>query len=82
MQDWIIDPNFPLVWRLDKSVAGSGAHGDLNAHIIDLALWLVGGIVQVSAAMETFIKERPLPAETTGGLAAAAGEKPGPGHRR
>ncbi len=41
LQDWIIDPSFPLVWRLDKHVAGSGAHGDLNAHIIDLALWLV-----------------------------------------
>ena len=48
LQDWIIDPNFPLVWRLDKNVAGSGAHGDLNAHIIDLALWLVGDISEVS----------------------------------
>lgn len=74
LQDWIIDPSFPLVWRLDKSVAGTGAHGDLNAHIIDLALWLVGDILEVSSAMETFVKERPLQAKTTGGLNAAAGE--------
>lgn len=74
LQDWIIDPEFPLVWRLDKSVAGSGSHGDLNAHIIDLALWLVGDITEVSSTMETFVKERPLQAQTTGGLSAAAGE--------
>ncbi len=74
LQDWIIDPSFPLVWRLDKNVAGSGAHGDLNAHIIDLALWLVGGITEVSALMETFVKQRPVQAQTTGGLTAAAGE--------
>ena len=74
LQDWIIDPSFPLVWRLDKDVAGSGAHGDLNAHIIDLALWLVGDISEVSATMETFVKRRPTQAQTTGGLTAAAGE--------
>ncbi|HEY3377368.1 MAG TPA: Gfo/Idh/MocA family oxidoreductase [Armatimonadota bacterium] len=74
LQDWIIDPSFPLVWRLDKSVAGSGSHGDLNAHIIDLATWLVGDIAEVSSAMETFVKERPKQAQTTGGLSAAAGE--------
>lgn len=74
LQDWIIDPSFPLVWRLDKNVAGSGAHGDLNAHIIDMALWLVGGISEVSSAMETFVKRRPTQAQTTGGLTAAAGE--------
>lgn len=72
LQDWIIDPDFPLVWRLDKDIAGSGAHGDLNAHIIDLALWLVGDIREVSSAMETFVKERPLQAATTGGLTADA----------
>lgn len=78
LQDWIIDPDFPLVWRLDKNVAGSGAHGDLNAHIIDLALWLVGNISEVSATMETFVKERPILGATTGGLGAAAGEGRGP----
>jgi len=42
LQDWIIDPDFPMVWRFKKELAGSGAHGDLNAHIIDLARYLVG----------------------------------------
>jgi predicted dehydrogenase len=74
LQDWIMDPAFPLVWRLDKSAAGSGSHGDLNAHIIDMATWLVGDIAEVSAFTETFIKQRPLQAATTGGLSAAAGE--------
>ena len=68
LQDWIMDPNFPLVWRLVKSRAGSGAHGDLNAHVIDLARYLVGEITQVNGLMETFIKERPLLAEAGGGL--------------
>ena len=73
LQDWVMDPDFPLNWRLEKSVSGSGAHGDLNAHIIDLSHWLVGEIAEVAALSETFIKERPLPASTTG-LSAIAGE--------
>lgn len=60
LQDWIMDPGFPLVWRLQKAIAGSGAHGDLNAHIIDMAYWLVGRIDSVSGLATTFIKERPL----------------------
>lgn len=59
LQDWIADPSFPLVWRLDKKIAGSGAHGDIAAHIIDLARFLVGEFVEVSGHLETFIKERP-----------------------
>ena len=59
-QDWIADPAFPLVWRLQAKHAGSGAHGDINAHIIDLGRYLVGELREVCAAMETFIKERPL----------------------
>lgn len=59
LQDWIVDPNFPLVWRLQKEIAGSGAHGDLNAHLIDMARFLVGEIAEVSGMMETFIKQRP-----------------------
>lgn len=70
LQDWIIDPNFPLVWRLDGKVAGSGAHGDLNAHIIDMARYLVGEITQVVGDAETFIKERPLLEARTEGLGA------------
>jgi len=76
LQDWIIDPDFPLVWRLDKSIAGSGPLGDLAAHSIDLAHYLVVEIAQVTAMMQTFIEERPLPAEMAG-LAAVAGEERG-----
>jgi len=69
LQDWIMDPEFPLVWRLRKEVCGSGTHGDLMAHSIDLARYLVGEITEVSGVMETFIKERPL-GEMSGGLNA------------
>lgn len=60
LQEWIIDPNFPKIWRLDKSVAGSGALGDLGAHIIDLARFLVGEPKSVMGMTKTFIEERPL----------------------
>jgi predicted dehydrogenase len=60
LQEWIIDPDFPKVWRLDKSIAGSGALGDLGAHIIDLARFLVGEPKRTMAMMKTFIDERPL----------------------
>jgi predicted dehydrogenase len=58
LQEWIVDADFPMVWRLDKSVAGSGALGDLGAHVIDLARYLVGEIDAVSATTRTFIKDR------------------------
>jgi predicted dehydrogenase len=61
LQDWIADPEFPLVWRLDKAQAGSGALGDLGAHVVDLARYLVGEIRDVCGHLETFINERPLP---------------------
>jgi predicted dehydrogenase len=78
LQDWIVDPEFPLVWRLDKTKAGSGALGDIGAHIIDLAQFLTGeSLVGVSGLTETFVKERPLPSESTG-LSAAGGS----GHGR
>ena len=57
-QDWISDENFPLVWRLQSKVAGSGALGDIGAHIIDLARFLVGEIAGVAAVSETFVKKR------------------------
>ncbi len=63
-QDWITDPEFPLVWRLRSDIAGSGAHGDIHAHIIDLGRYLVGEFAEVCGTMETFIKERPLPGES------------------
>jgi predicted dehydrogenase len=72
LQDWITDPDFPLVWRLRREVAGSGALGDIGAHIIDLTQFVTGqGVTGVSALTETFIKHRPLPTQSTG-LAAEA----------
>lgn len=73
LQDWIVDPNFPLVWRLQKDIAGSGAHGDLGAHLIDMAHYLIGDISEVIGMNETFIKERPIPEEMTG-LTATSSE--------
>ncbi|GGD53280.1 Gfo/Idh/MocA family protein [Paenibacillus nasutitermitis] len=77
LQDWIMDPDFPLVWRLRKDICGSGTHGDLMAHSIDLARYLTGEITEVSGMMNTFIKQRPL-GEMSGGLSAkASGEQVG-----
>jgi len=61
LQDWITNPAFPLVWRLDKKKAGSGALGDIGAHTVDLARFLVGEIAEVAGDLRTFIKTRPLP---------------------
>ena len=75
-QDWIVDPAFPLVWRLQSKIAGSGAHGDINAHIIDIGRFLIGEFAEVCGQMETFIKERPLPAQSVG-LSATGSKKLG-----
>jgi predicted dehydrogenase len=73
LQDWIVDPEFPLVWRLRKDLAGSGALGDIGAHIVDLAQYILGDVLTgVSALTETFVKERPLP-EASSGLSAISG---------
>ena len=58
LQEWIMDPGLGGIWRLDAADAGSGALGDLGAHIIDLARFLVGEPARVTGAMATFIKER------------------------
>ncbi len=80
LQDWIVDPSFPLVWRLQKDKAGSGALGDIGAHIIDLAQYVAGSaITGVSGLMETFVRERPLP-EASSGL-SASGASDGSGTR-
>lgn len=60
-QDWLVDPDFPYVWRHDKKAGGSGAHGDMNAHTVDLARFLVGEFEAVCGAEQVFIKERRLP---------------------
>jgi predicted dehydrogenase len=74
LQDWIVDPQFPLVWRLQRDRAGSGALGDIGAHIIDLTQYVTGQLITgVSAVSETFVKERPLPAESSGLAAQAEG---------
>jgi len=61
LQEWIADPQLPFVWRLSKAASGSGALGDLGAHIIDLGRFLVGEPRTVTALTKTFVKERPLP---------------------
>jgi len=78
LQDWIVDPEFPLVWRLRKEQAGSGALGDLGAHVIDMAQFVTGQRISgVSGLTETFLKERPLPQSSSGlsatGTARATG---------
>ncbi len=74
LQDWIVDPEFPLVWRLDADMAGSGALGDIGAHIIDAAQFVAGDrLTGVSALMDTFVRERPLAGASAGLGAAAAG---------
>jgi len=61
LQDWIVDPKFPRVWRLEKARAGSGSLGDILSHTMDLSRHLVGEPVEVSGLLKTFIGERPLP---------------------
>lgn len=74
LQDWLVDRDFPLTWRLRKELAGSGSLGDLGAHIVDLAQCLAGErLAGVSALTETFVRQRPLPGGgASGGLAAVS----------
>ena len=82
LQDWIVDPQFPLVWRLQKDKAGSGALGDIGAHIIDLAQFVTGQLITgVSGLTETFVRERPLP-EASAACRASGGSEHRPGHGR
>lgn len=60
LQEWIIDPSFPMTWRFEKKIAGSGALGDLGSHIIDIGRFLVGEPKKVMGMTKTFIEERPL----------------------
>ena len=76
LQDWIVDPSFPLTWRLQKDRSGAGALGDIGSHIIDAAQFITGQrLTGVSGTVETFVKQRPLEAARTGsntGLGAEA----------
>ena len=67
LQSWIVDPQFPLTWHLQKETAGSGPHYDLNSHSVDLARYLVGEIKSVACMTTQFIPERPLPDEEAAG---------------
>jgi predicted dehydrogenase len=73
LQDWLIDPKFPMNWRLRKETAGSGALGDLGSHIVDLARFLVGEINEVVSTLKTFVTERPAEGRSSG-LTATAGQ--------
>jgi predicted dehydrogenase len=77
LQDWIADEKAPMSWRLDKDKAGSGALGDIGAHIVDLTQYITGQtLTGVSALLETFVTERPLP-QASGTLGGVAGEGTG-----
>ena len=78
LQDWIVDPEAPLSWRLDKAQAGSGALGDIGAHIVDLAQHITADVIgRVSGRLRTFVDERPTSAEHAG-LSGTVGAGRGP----
>jgi len=73
-QDWLVDPAMPLAWRLQKDHAGSGALGDIGAHIIDMTQFVTGlGVEKVTGTLETIVQQRPLQAAGSG-LSGSAGE--------
>jgi predicted dehydrogenase len=72
LQDWLMSPEVPMMWRVQKKIAGSGSLGDLMAHSIDLANWIVGDIDSVACTMKTFIKQRPMLADVDAGLGGKA----------
>ncbi len=72
LQDWLADPKAPMSWRLDKQKAGSGALGDIGAHVVDLAQHVTGeSLTGVSGLLETFVHERP-EAVSSSGLSGVA----------
>jgi predicted dehydrogenase len=76
LQDWLVDAEAPLTWRLQKESAGSGALGDLGAHAVDLAQFITGQkITGVSGILNTFVHERPLQGRATGQTGSAAVER-------
>ncbi|TFB91444.1 Gfo/Idh/MocA family protein [Cryobacterium sp. HLT2-28] len=68
LQDWSADPNSPLSWRFQKSIAGSGAVGDILTHVVDIARYLAGDITSVTAMTKTYIPERPIQSAGTDSL--------------
>ncbi|MUL43694.1 Gfo/Idh/MocA family oxidoreductase [Streptomonospora sp. PA3] len=73
-QDWLVDPQAPLAWRLQKEHAGSGALGDIGAHAVDMVQFITGRRVQrATGVVETIVEERPLPASEQAGPATQTG---------
>lgn len=78
LQDWLVDPDTPLSWRLDKAQAGSGALGDIGAHLVDAAHFLTGSTISsVSGVLQTFVDTRPVAGEhgTLGGSGAVDAQR-------
>jgi predicted dehydrogenase len=77
-QDWLVDPEAPLSWRLQKDLAGHGALGDIGAHAIDLVQFLTGlSVTKVSGVVDTIVKERPVETERVG-IAGKGGDEKAP----
>jgi predicted dehydrogenase len=69
LQDWLVDADSPMTWRLNKETAGSGALGDIASHAIDQVMFLLGGTVtEVSGRLHTFVSSRPGTSGAAGGL--------------
>jgi predicted dehydrogenase len=79
LQDWVMDPSFPLTWQLQKESASGGALWDLGSHSVDLAQYLVGDIAAVTSINKTFITERPLPGKGATAFVAGKSESAGAG---
>lgn len=79
LQDWLVDPSVPLAWRLKKEFAGSGALGDIGAHILDLSQFLLGPVAEVVGTLKTYITQRPVEVAASGGsgLSWESGEEMG-----
>ncbi|TQJ31172.1 putative dehydrogenase [Microbacterium sp. SLBN-146] len=76
LQDWLMDANAPLTWRMKKEHAGSGALGDIGAHAVDLTEYITGQrVTSVSGIIETIVKERPLLGEGQGLSGTASTER-------
>lgn len=61
LQGWLVDPNSPAGWRLNRAQAGSGTLADLGSHLLDIAVWYGGAIARIFGHLRTFVSERPLP---------------------
>lgn len=72
-QDWLTDPNYPVVWRLQRSAAGYGAHGDMGSHVLDVLRFWLGEVDEVLCDQRTFVSKRPVALASFGVSGAQAG---------